>query len=124
MGYSTPSGTTYDSDKWISVDGKRAEFLKYGRWCNTYRWNIWENPAGGKRCLGIGYDQEKPCLFDTFCSSPTMLMRVTCKRLPKITTKATTKKVLTTISTTIPTSQKDIVPVEPTIIISRKTCYV
>uniref|UniRef100_A0A914YAF0 C-type lectin domain-containing protein n=1 Tax=Panagrolaimus superbus TaxID=310955 RepID=A0A914YAF0_9BILA len=82
-GYYTPSGTTFDATKWIGVDGKEANFLKHGKWCNTFRWGTHVQPVGGKRCLGFGYDQQKPCFFDVDCTGITM--RIICKKPPKTT---------------------------------------
>uniref|UniRef100_A0A914YDP7 C-type lectin domain-containing protein n=1 Tax=Panagrolaimus superbus TaxID=310955 RepID=A0A914YDP7_9BILA len=88
-GYYTPAGTTFDATKWIGVDGKEASFLKYGQWCNTFRWGIHVQPVGGKRCLGIGFDQVKPCFFDMECTG--IKMRIICKRSPKPSEKVTSE---------------------------------
>uniref|UniRef100_A0AC34F1Q5 C-type lectin domain-containing protein n=1 Tax=Panagrolaimus sp. ES5 TaxID=591445 RepID=A0AC34F1Q5_9BILA len=118
-GYYTPSGTTYDARKWIGVDGIEANFLKYGRWCNMYRWTQWINPVRGKRCLAMGYDQEKPCLFEHDCTSITM--RIICKRPPK--TQPTTKIIVTKTAATIqPTKNSLTIPTVA--VIPRNTCHV
>uniref|UniRef100_A0A914QPA0 C-type lectin domain-containing protein n=1 Tax=Panagrolaimus davidi TaxID=227884 RepID=A0A914QPA0_9BILA len=113
-GYYTPSGTTYDAKKWIGIDGIEANFLKYGRWCNLYRWTLWIYPSPGKKCLAMGFDQEKPCLFELDCGTANTYF--VCKRPPK--TKAIPK---TTKATTQSPKNSEKIPTMA--VIPRKSCH-
>uniref|UniRef100_A0A914Y8N1 C-type lectin domain-containing protein n=1 Tax=Panagrolaimus superbus TaxID=310955 RepID=A0A914Y8N1_9BILA len=89
IGYYTEVGTNFDQKNWRSVDGTPVEFESFGKWCNEYRWGAHSPRVGGKRCLGIGYDQTKICYYDIDCNGGYGgTLKIICKRPPKIAPKS------------------------------------